>query len=505
MTRKKFTLTWANHQQRWFAKWHVYLGIIAGLIVSIVGATGSVLVFRDEIDRALNPELFTVPVESDKIPLEEMIPLIRERYPDLDFSYVSLTTDALSSTYFTFDNTAKQTVYFNPYTADICGKRLTGSSFTDWMVRIHRTLLIPVVGRYVVGIASLILLILTITGLRLWIPKKWGQLKSMLTVNFKASLKRQNYDWHNVLGFYTSPVVGVLSLTGFCITFSVVVVPLLFILNGQAPQGVAKLLNTRSQYVPGVQPLIAQEIAAIGEKHLPDATLQAVRLPADSTGAYQLSYQAAYVAETGKQILLIIDQYSGEIVLNSATDFPNVGHAYMSWLTPLHYGSFGGIATKLLAFIGGMVPLALFITGFVIWWPRYKRQGTKNSKQAATRSIKQLTTTHSPLGTYVIRNFRKGIGYALWSLLVMLVMGALYGAISGIVIQPAMFFVIFAAVLIVANFVISCLTISIGFIISLFFRKIHRPILKYFVFSFAFAAVFIPIILLINFSGINFF
>lgn len=502
MKTKNRALTWANHQQRWFAKWHVYLGIIAGLIVSIVGVTGSVLVFRDEIDLALNPELFTVQAEIKKIPLEEMIPLIRARYPELDFSYVSLTTDTPSSTYFTFDNTAKQTVYFNPYTADICGKRLIGSSFTDWIVRIHRTLLIPVVGRYVVGIASLILLILTITGLRLWIPKKWGQLKSMLTVNFKASLKRQNYDWHNVLGFYTSPVVAVLSLTGFCITFSVVVVPLLFILNGQAPQGVAKLLNTRSQYIPGVQPLTAPEIAVVGKKHLPDATLQAIRVPTDSTGAYQLSYQTAYIAETGKQILLIIDQYSGKIVLNSATDFPNVGHAYMSWLTPLHYGSFGGIATKLLAFIGGMVPLALFITGFIIWWPRYKRQ---RNKQRTARSIKQLTTVHLPLDTYVIRNFCKGISYALWSLLTMLVMGALYGAVSGIVIQPAMFFVIFAAVLIAANFVVSCLTLSIGFIISMLFGKIHRFVLKYFALSLAFVAVFVPIILWINFSEIKFF
>ncbi|WP_346985148.1 PepSY-associated TM helix domain-containing protein [Chryseobacterium sp. POE27] len=53
-------MQWAYHQKRWFGKWHLYVGIFAGLILTIVGLTGSILVFQDEIDQALNPELFEV-------------------------------------------------------------------------------------------------------------------------------------------------------------------------------------------------------------------------------------------------------------------------------------------------------------------------------------------------------------------------------------------------------------------------------------------------------------
>ena len=117
------------------------------------------------------------------------------------------------------------------------GKRLYQSSFIRIVMNIHTSLLMHETGEYITGTASLILLILTISGLRLWIPRKWKQLKSVLTVNFKGSFKRQNYDWHNVIGFYSSPVVVYLALTGLCITFSVVVVPMLISIEREITAG----------------------------------------------------------------------------------------------------------------------------------------------------------------------------------------------------------------------------------------------------------------------------
>lgn len=80
-------MQWARHQDRWFGKWHVYLGIIAGLIVAVVGLTGSILVFEDEIDVALNKSYFMVEQQQQKIPIEKVIPIVGGKYPDLKFSY----------------------------------------------------------------------------------------------------------------------------------------------------------------------------------------------------------------------------------------------------------------------------------------------------------------------------------------------------------------------------------------------------------------------------------
>lgn len=504
-------LAWAKHQKRWFGKWHLYLGIIAGFIVSIVGLTGSILVFQDEIDHALNPAFFKVLEQQHKMPLEEILPVIRKNYPDLKPMYIGLTDQTANSTYRLYDPKQEKEIFINPYTAKICGKRMVGSSFIGLVTNIHRTLLIPAIGRYIVGLSALCLLILTISGLRLWIPKKWKQLKEVLTVNFKASFKRQNYDWHNVLGFYTSPIVVLLSLTGFCITFSIIVIPLLFLLNGQSPQGVAKLLGAKSAYAKGIQPMPLPQITELAKKQVPGARLEFISLPADSTGSYRMDFIGPYVAKSGKRQMIISDQYNGKILLNSNTDFPNTGQAYLSWLTPIHYGSFGGMPTKILAIIGGLTPLALFITGFIIWWPRYKKQKRKRRRKLGQPEkitkpvIVESPVTRTGAWKYIALHYKKGISYALWTILFAFLMGGLYGLVSGIVLEPAVFSLIFTGILVTANFLVAFIVMLFNLIFLTPFKKGRRPVLKYFSLSLAFVSVFIPAVMLITLSGVRIF
>jgi len=40
-----------------------------------------------------------------------------------------------------------------------------------------------------------------------------------------------------------------------------------------------------------------------------------------------------------------------------------------------HYGTFGGLPTRILYVFVGLSPLILFITGFVMWWFRRKQKG----------------------------------------------------------------------------------------------------------------------------------
>ncbi|MFT4032281.1 MAG: PepSY-associated TM helix domain-containing protein [Siphonobacter sp.] len=368
---KAFLQNLAKHQKRWFAKWHLYLGIGAGLIVSIIGLTGSILVFQDEIDEALNPDLFVVLRQQRKLPFDEIIPILQHKYPKLKVNYLYNEFD--TRTYVLYDPDTKDQTFINPYTAEITGKRLHTSSFIGFVTELHRTLLIPVIGQYIVGLSALILLILTISGLRLWIPKKWKHFKANLTVNFKANFKRQNYDWHNVLGFYSAPVVSLLSLTGFCITFSALVIPMLFILSFQPPKNIAQLLGPKSAYHTGAQPLPLKRIMDVAHQTFPNASVRGFRLPADSLGTFSLDLVSEGTSKTGQRDLLLIDQYTGKVMLNSETQLPNIGKAYLSWLTPIHFGTFGGRATQILALLGSLMPSILFVTGFIIWFPRWKK------------------------------------------------------------------------------------------------------------------------------------
>ncbi|MFT3824885.1 MAG: PepSY-associated TM helix domain-containing protein [Chitinophagaceae bacterium] len=505
---KSFRLQWAKHQQRWFGKWHVYLGIIAGFIVAFVGVTGSILVFQDDIDRALSPTLFEVAEQRHKMSFDEIVPVVQQKYPALKFTYLMNADDKPNYAYRFYNFTTEEEFFINPYTGDMSGKRLYESSFIHIVTDLHRTLLVPVVGRYIVGLATLCLLILTISGLRLWIPAKWKYLKSVLTVKFSSGFKRQNYDWHNVLGFYSSPVVAFLSLTGFCITFSPVVIALVFVMDGRSPQGVAQLLGAKSVYTTGAKALPLKDIMDRAHTAMPGARVVGIAFPADSTGNYRLDMMGQGLPKSGKREMLILDQYSGKVMLNSRFDFPASGKAYLSWLTPIHYGSFGGRPTQVLALLGGLMPLVLFVTGFIIWWPRYRRQkknaGKKASKPGIIDNDKETAVTVGAF-RYFFTNLQKGFKYALYTLGVTAVMGMLYGLFSGIVIEPAIFGIVFTTYLVIMNFIIALIVFLFNLIFLLPFKKGSRGVLRYFGLSLAFLLIYLVVYLLLMNTGIKVF
>lgn len=509
-TTIKSTWEWAKHQKRWFGKWHTYLGIIAGAILAFVGVTGSILVFQDEIDRALNKDLFDVIAQQKKLSFDELIPEIRRHYPKLKFDYVMAGKgDSPVEAYSAFNFKTEEEFFINPYNGKLSGKRIISSSFIRVVMELHRTLLIPTAGRYIVGIASLCLLILTISGLRLWLPKKWKQLKSVLSVKFRAKFKRQNYDWHNVLGFYTSPVVFMLSLTGFCITFSNLVIPLLFVFSGKNPAGLQQVFGAKSLYQKNIRQMPLKQVIEKVKAQMPDARIGGLALPEDKFGVYRFDMISGRLPKEGKREMLTVDQYTGKILLNSRKDFPNIGNAYLSWLTPIHYGSFGGLPTKILALIGGLIPLALFITGFIIWWPRFKKQKEKREKHVAVPTESPKKEKVQKLKILLWKNFKSnlksGFKYAgiVWPLTAL--SGALYGLISGIIIQPAVFAIAFSCVLVSLNFVCAALAEIFNVLFLLPFKKGSSAVTRYFALSLSFFIVFILGYILVLNTGLTVF
>jgi uncharacterized iron-regulated membrane protein len=515
------SINWAKHQKRWFGKWHLYLGIIAGAIVAFVGVTGSILVFQDEIDRALNPNLFEVIAQKQKMPIEEIVPLIKKNYPKLKIDYLMLNNfKNPNEAYSVLNLKSGEETFINPYTGNTSGKRIHTSSFIHVVTELHRTLLIPVAGRYICGLASLCLLILTISGLRLWIPKKWKQLKSVLTVRFSGSVKRQNYDWHNSLGFYSSPIVAILSLTGFSITFSTLVIPFLFLLSGKSPQGVVKLLGAKSAWYAQAVPLPLKDIVAVAKDKMPNGYIGGIAFPADKTGTYRLDVVSGNLPRVGKREMLIVDQYTAKTLLNSRKDFPNVGNAYLSWLTPIHYGSFGGRPTQIIAIIAGLIPLALFITGFIIWWPRYKKQRKGKKRKADGPALDEaletpkvekelkpakIKTQLPKLGKYFLIQFKSGLKYAIVIIPISFIMGALYGLPSGIIIQPAIFVVAFSCVMVCLNFICALLSALFNILFLLPFKKGSHKVTRYFALSTAFLLCYLAVYVVLLNTGLEVF
>jgi uncharacterized iron-regulated membrane protein len=63
-----------------FLKLHLWMGLGAALLVVLLAATGTMLVYDGEIDRMLNPKLLTVAPQPQNLPVTEVIDCVRKQF-----------------------------------------------------------------------------------------------------------------------------------------------------------------------------------------------------------------------------------------------------------------------------------------------------------------------------------------------------------------------------------------------------------------------------------------
>ena len=68
--------------------------------------------------------------------------------------------------------------------------------------------------------------------------------------------------------------------------------------------------------------------------------------------------------------------------LNMETFEDRVGDAVLYWFSRLHFGRFYGMTSKVLWALLGLVPVAMFVTGGLMWWNRVVRHRGSEAAQA---------------------------------------------------------------------------------------------------------------------------
>ena len=88
----------------------------------------------------------------------------------------------------------------------------------EWCVDLHENLLLGTLGRAINGVGAVCLTLLCLTGAVIWWPgiTYW---RRSLTVNWRASLARVNWDLHNALGFWCLLFVLLWGVSGIYFVF----------------------------------------------------------------------------------------------------------------------------------------------------------------------------------------------------------------------------------------------------------------------------------------------
>ena len=237
---------------------HGAIGIAIGLLLSIIGLTGSAIVFHQELDRRINPSLMRVVPQAKLLSIDKIVAPVQAAYPGFPVESIRFpqTSDGSYQVTIKAKDGENLDTFVNPYTAKVLGARKWERSVMGFLYNFHYKLALGQVGEVIVGVTGLLFLLIVITGTMLWTG--WRKLKSGFTVRTTAPLPLLSYDIHQVGGILSSTFLLILAATGATLSG----LALLFAFN-QPPQ-VAKVLP------PAKQPVALSELLRKADAAMPD-------------------------------------------------------------------------------------------------------------------------------------------------------------------------------------------------------------------------------------------
>lgn len=380
---------------------HLWLGLASGIIVFIVCVTGCIWVFNEEITGLMEPETRVERQDKPVIMPSQLMKIGNTLYPDVKVSYANYQQGRAINLGLGERRGPNITLKIDPYTGEVISKEVHKkgeTNFFRWVLNGHRFLWMPFeIGRPIVNYGTLIFVILLITGLVWWYPKKWT--KSIRDKSFKikwdGSFKRVNLDLHNVLGFYSLLFLLAIAMTGMVYGIKWYSEGLYWVtsggesLPGRDREANSDSLMAHKFYTP--QQAIDKAWTTVIAKH------------PKSEGFY---YSFPDTAKAKSAIFVTIYPNSGQFYNNKSYTFDQhtlkelprdkvYGAAYdgapfgtklrkMNY--DIHVGSILGFPGKVLAFLSSLIGASLPVTGFLVWWGKRNKKDKKKTPKTANKS-----------------------------------------------------------------------------------------------------------------------
>ena len=355
---------------------HLYLGLTLGLLLALLGLTGSFLVFNHAIDEWLNPALLraTRP-DAPRAPVAAIVQAADAAARDLTPTSRLLMPPRHPGGVFVVYQTEPgeghgrlTEIHVDPTTALVLGRRVWGEYFVSWVYMLHSHLHAGEAGETAVGLSGVALLASVATGLLLWWPiLRRGGLRAA------ARVKRShlNFDLHKVAGVGSSLALAVVAFSGVYMVFPhwfaaplaavAPLTPFVPVTNPPAPAGTAAEIT-------------ADAALDAARPHFPGARWVATSLPVKPTDPYVVTFRRpGEVRRTWGRCVAWVDRHTGATLKVQDGNVQTAGDVFADWQFPLHNGEAFDLPGRWLVFATGLSPTLLGVTGALLWWR--KRRG----------------------------------------------------------------------------------------------------------------------------------
>ncbi|MBZ8139956.1 hypothetical protein CLD22_08610 [Rubrivivax gelatinosus] len=393
---------------------HRWVGLVLAGFLLLAGLTGSLLAWNDELETALNPDLFVAAPAGSGPALDPL--LLRERvqaaFPQALVLRAPLQIEAGSTLVFRLyarpggagaAPLADDQVFVNPWTGRIQGQRRWGDigqgrkNLMPFVLRLHDSLAITGIGNYLMGLVALLWTLDCFAGAWLTLPARAGSAGPAAwlarwwpawCLRWRGGAHKLNFDLHRAGGLWPWPMLFVLAWSSVAFNLREVYEPVmrtLFVhqLEPAPPPGGAPLLQP---------PVGWQQAREAGRARLQQASgTRGFAL----LGEYMLIYdprrgEYGYYARTTLDVSerwgltrVGVDARSGETTGLWLPTGGAAGDSLRTWLTTLHMAAVGGWPMRVFVSLTGLAVAVLAVTGVLIWLRKRRAVARRAALQPA--------------------------------------------------------------------------------------------------------------------------
>lgn len=396
-------------------RWHFYSGLFVIPFMLVLATTGIIYLFKPQLDTLMyRHQMFVQPAEV-MLPYTQQLKAAQQAYPDATVSKFTPNVVPNRSAEVTLTTADERTltVFVNPYTGELLGDRDEDNNLQSIARKIHGELMIGKLGDYLVELVACWGLVLLMSGLYLWLPRRqftvWGTLIPRLWSKSKRVFWR---DLHAVPGFYGTLLVGFLILTGlpwsgfWGETFAQVSshypaqmwdrVPKSTLLTGSLNQHGGQVVPWAVEQLPMPQssgsghehhsganatgldadrngvllgtPVNLDEVVALAQFNGASPGFS-VSFPKNETGVYTIS---AFPDDPTQEMTMHIDQYSGKVLADVRWHDYGLVPQTVEMGIAIHMGKLG-LGNQLLMLFACAITILLCVSGVILWWQRRPR------------------------------------------------------------------------------------------------------------------------------------
>lgn len=363
----------------WFIL-HRWIGLPIWLLLGFIALTGTIATVSHELSWLANPALRANAPSADArpLPLPELVQHVEHALPEASLSW-GARFEPYMATVFSVNRPDQPPAlaYVNPYTGAIQQLNDSGFNFVQFIRALHGWLMYPwhghySYGYYLVGAMSLVLLMALLSGLMIY-RRFWVALLKPV-IRLGRGRRALIADLHKITGVWSIWFFLAIGLTG-----------LWFLVQGilwhndvevdahPEPQTVAQLLslpNSDKATAPpkaSLQQMVDRAEAAHRHKTGHVFDWHYVTFPAANTEPMMLlGTSAGSVLFDDYSARYFLDPYTGRIEQAVLPQDMNGLETVAHIADPIHFGRLGGLWTKALWVVFGLLMTGMFFTGFLM-------------------------------------------------------------------------------------------------------------------------------------------